>query len=642
MTTIFVVAPYPRFAEMFAEVFATHRDGNADADGESGEEYVLEMLVEHDQEKVAAMRPSGDVIIARSFSATLLSRNQAGIPVVDVSILPYDILRCVKTSRQRHGDRKIVLLGTHDMAKHVRALSEFLDLDVEVVEMPSNMGKEPEKAFARIQGRDCVVIGGKITYLKARELGYPALIIESGPEAMQVALSEAKRVARIRRRERERAQSLKTILDCNADGIIALDRQGQFTSMNAVAETMLGLDAESAAGKTAAHFFPNTQLAAMLADPAECVDEVATLGGKPLALNKTGIFLGGERIGAVATLQYVAKIQRSEKTIRNKIMERGLIAKHTFTDIYGKSTAIRAAVQAARKFGQVDSNLLIAGRNGTGKELFAQSIHNDGLRLKGPFVAINCAAIPANLLESELFGYVEGAFTGASKGGKAGLMELAHGGTLFLDEIGEMPLALQGRLLRVLQEREIMRLGGDKVTHVDIRVISATNRDLFELVAEGAFREDLYYRLAVLTLTLPSLAERREDIPGLVRLFLGSGAARLRRQAVTVSAEGMEYLCGLEWGGNIRELQNACEQLAVLGEKECLELADVKAILGGKAIRDHASSRRTVRPEALPAQLERRQVEELLTAGYAKQAIARRLGVNRTTLWRKMRLWGLE
>ena len=229
--------------------------------------------------------------------------------------------------------------------------------------------------------------------------------------------------------------------------------------------------------------------------------------------------------GAVATFQPIGAIQASEQKIRLTSHKRGLIAKNTLADIAGESDPIVQAKEQAKLYAQSDSTVIIVGETGTGKEIFAQAIHNASPRARGPFVAINCAALPENLLESELFGYEGGAFTGARKEGKPGLFELAHGGTIFLDEIGEMSLAVQARLLRILEEREVMRLGGDRVIPVDVRVIAATNKDLFHKVTQKSFRQDLFYRLCVLQLRLPPLRERLEDIPHLLERFFKSWTA---------------------------------------------------------------------------------------------------------------------
>lgn len=239
---------------------------------------------------------------------------------------------------------------------------------------------------------------------------------------------------------------------------------------------------------------------------------------------------------------------------------RGHIAKHYFDDIIHESEVVKRTIDIAKSYSDVDSNILIIGETGTGKEMYSQSIHNHSSRKNKPFVAINCAALPESLLESELFGYAEGAFTGAMKGGKQGIFELAHQGTLFLDEIGEISPSLQSRLLRVLQEREVMRIGDDKVIPVDVRIIAATNKNLLEMVKNNEFREDLYYRLSVLDLHLPSLREYKDDIPLLVHHFVRSFT---KNEPVQITDEAMERLKQEQWEGNIRQLQNFCELMLV-------------------------------------------------------------------------------
>ncbi|MGE4354307.1 MAG: sigma-54 interaction domain-containing protein, partial [Oscillospiraceae bacterium] len=333
-------------------------------------------------------------------------------------------------------------------------------------------------------------------------------------------------------------------------------------------------------------------------------------------------------IGTVVTLQYVSRLQDSEAKLRSKLSEKEHKAKHRFYEILGSAPTITFAISQAQKFSQVEASVLITGKSGTGKELFAQSMHNASRRKSFPFVAINCAAIPENLLESELFGYVEGAFTGAVRGGKMGIIEMAHRGTLFLDEISELPLGLQARLLRVLQEREIRRLGHDKVINVDVRVFSATNRNLDELVSQGKFREDLYYRLDVLRLNLPSLSERREDIPILCRHYINLYAEHNKKTAPEFSREAIALLSSLPWEGNIRELCNVCQRLIVL-----CDTGEIGAKLVEEAIN---RSPQSVRSD------NRQLVVSLLAQGISKSDIAARLGIERTTLWRKMKKWGLN
>jgi transcriptional regulator with PAS, ATPase and Fis domain len=226
-------------------------------------------------------------------------------------------------------------------------------------------------------------------------------------------------------------------------------------------------------------------------------------------------------------------------------------------------------IKLSKKVAKSDLTVLITGESGTGKELFAQSIHNASLRKNGPFVAINCAAVPESLLESELFGYESGAFTGARKEGKAGLFEQANMGTIFLDEIGDMPLTLQARLLRVLQERQVMRIGSDRLINVDIRIIAATNKNLIKMIEKGQFREDLFYRINVLPINIPPVRERKEDIIPLIKCYME------RKKDIKLSDEVVEVLMNYSWPGNIREIQNVASYINIMSNNEEVLLSDL-------------------------------------------------------------------
>ncbi len=272
--------------------------------------------------------------------------------------------------------------------------------------------------------------------------------------------------------------------------------------------------------------------------------------------------------------QNLEELEQSQ--IRRPAAQRGHVARHSFDDILTRNPRMQQLKETARRMAASNSSIVIYGRSGTGKELFAQSIHNASPRREAPFIAINCASIPENLLESELFGYSEGAFTGAKKGGKRGYFELAHRGTLFLDEIGEMDLGLQARILRVLQEKEITRVGGDSVIRVDVRILSASNKRLLDLVRQNRFREDLYYRLNVLSLEIPPLRDRREDVPLLLRHFQEQLGA-----VFSLTPAAWEFLGQYPWPGNVRELGNFVERLSYLG-KPVLDREDVASQLDGQ------------------------------------------------------------
>ena len=281
-------------------------------------------------------------------------------------------------------------------------------------------------------------------------------------------------------------------------------------------------------------------------------------------------------------------------------------------------------VDKARRFSLVQSSILITGETGTGKELFAHSIHAASPRASEPFVAVNCAALPGNLLESELFGYVEGAFSGAVRGGKAGLFEIADRGTIFLDEIGEIPLDVQSKLLRVLQEKEIRRLGDTRMRHVDVRIIAATNVDIRKKVRDGAFRSDLYYRLSILDLQLAPLRERGNDILLLSDVFLSRYAEKEGRRKPSLSSEAEELLLSYPWPGNIRELRNICEKIIVLFDGDIISGDDIRSIIIVDDGSIGASSDISI--------------ESLALSGIVKKgALAKELGMSRTTLWRKLK-----
>ncbi|MCL5046497.1 MAG: sigma 54-interacting transcriptional regulator [Actinobacteria bacterium] len=355
-------------------------------------------------------------------------------------------------------------------------------------------------------------------------------------------------------------REMELLLDMVDEGVVAFDRNGYVTLVNRKAEEILLLEPWKAIDQPLESVVNQTGLTEVLRTGKNVYDEFRNVHGRDVVVNQAAMRNGEQIIGGVLTLKEVKEIERLEIKLRRELKARGHEAKYTFRDLVGRSRSFKEAIAKAHRMTRVNAAILILGESGTGKELFAQAIHNASPRANAPFVAVNCAALPESLLESELFGYEEGAFTGARRGGKAGLFEQAHQGTVFLDEIGEMPQNLQARMLRVLQEKEVMRIGGTRVVPVDIRVIAATNRDLADLVERGAFRADLYYRLNVLPLHIPPLRERREDIPFLVEYFLSQRGGRTPLPP-EIAAQFQSY----DWPGNIRELENCLEYLLVVG-----------------------------------------------------------------------------
>ncbi len=328
----------------------------------------------------------------------------------------------------------------------------------------------------------------------------------------------------------------------------------------------------------------------------------------------------------------------------NRALKESLGAGFDTGDIIGRSEVMVNLLETVAMVAPTEAAVLITGESGTGKELLATAIHRNSARRNGPFIKVNCAAITETLLESELFGHEKGAFTGADRR-KEGRFALAHKGSIFLDEISEMSVAMQAKLLRVLQEKEIQRVGGEQVINVDVRVIAATNRDLMAQIEEGAFREDLYYRLNVVTLPVPSLRARREDIPLLAQHFLDSFAEKNRKKIKGFSPHAMDRILRYEWPGNVRELMNALERCVILSRGEYVSEMDLPLSIQGEV--RPAPAEEPPEPEAVSAELSLEEVEKktvlatLDAAAGNKSETARRLGITRRTLHKKLKKYGM-
>ncbi|MFC4777375.1 sigma-54 interaction domain-containing protein [Paenibacillus sp. GCM10023252] len=363
-------------------------------------------------------------------------------------------------------------------------------------------------------------------------------------------------------------QHFKQVLDGVNDGILAIDGSGKVTVFNDIMESALKVTSRFAIGKPLGSVISNQELILFILHDSDDTNQVFTVNGTDFVVQR--IHLKGEN-SIVATFKDVHETIKIERTLRRELVKKGFVAKYTFNDIIGDSPALTKTKDIARKLSRNDLTVLIEGESGTGKELFASAMHNESLRGSQTFLAINFSALSEDLIESELFGYEEGAFTGAKKGGKTGLFEQANGGTIFLDEIGDISLKLQARLLRVLQEKEIMRIGGSKIIPINVRVIAATNKDLLKMIDLGKFREDLYHRLKVLYVHLPKLRTRKEDIEGLIRHFIHSSG----RDHIRILPEVLRRLTQYEWYGNIRELKNTLDYMLAVCENDRITLNDI-------------------------------------------------------------------
>lgn len=575
-----------------------------------------------------ARRQQVDVIVSRGGVALALRELQHDIPVVEVSVTAYDVLEAIHT-----GSKYGLPMGVAGFANvvygadRVKSILNLSELQVkEWTQHDECDGIIRRMASEGIQ----VIIGDTVATQTAQRYGLKSILVQSGKEAILSAYRVADRLVEARRAERGRAQQLRTILDYVQSGVVAVDQSGAITLINPEAARLLGLEPEQVVGRPAKLVIPNSRIHEVLATGEAEIGSLHQMGRTRLVTNRVPILVNGETMGVVATFLEVKQLQDFERRIRHQLTDRGHVAKATFADIVGDGPSLKRVVATAKRYAAVDSVILLRGETGTGKEIFAQSIHNYSPRRGEPFVAVNCAALPPTLLESELFGYVKGAFTDARRDGKMGVFEQAHGGTLLLDEVTEMPPSMQARLLRVLQEREIVRVGDDRVVSVDVRVIATTNRNLEEMVQKGEFRADLYYRLNILNLRLPALRERSGDIPLLISHFLAAHAERYHAQPRRLSVEALHHLSRYHWPGNIRELAAFAERLTVQSSEPVASLDECLDMIPDWEI-----------PRVNPFDLEQMAVEAIKRALQEAQGNKRKaaeiLGIDRTTLYRKLK-----
>ena len=449
---------------------------------------------------------------------------------------------------------------------------------------------------------------------------------------------------------------IEQIIDTMADGVFTLDNKGQITSWNRSMERISGYTAEEDMGNSCqilrcSRCFGKSCPSGIRS--CQILKEGKSEENECLLMHKSGHNLpviknarvvrdqNQQIIGVVETVTDLSEISQARQEAEEALIRLG--EKHRLDNLIGKSHEMQKVFAAINAAAASDATILIVGESGTGKELVAGSVHQRSSRTTYPLIAVNCSALTESLLESELFGHVKGAFTGATQN-RTGRFEEADGGTVFLDEIGEISPYIQVKLLRVLQEREFERVGDSKTRKVNIRIMAATNRDLYSRVQEGQFRDDLYYRLKVFPIVLPPLKTRKDDIPLLTRHFIDRQNRKTGKNITGISQHAMRVFLDHSWPGNVRELENAIEHAFVLCNRDQIEISDLPLEI--RQLGDEGSSGEITGPAARKVRIgrdlsEEELVELLETNDWNKAAVARQLGVSRTAVWKYMKKWNI-
>ncbi|WP_304064606.1 sigma 54-interacting transcriptional regulator [Megamonas hypermegale] len=612
MDSILFIAPQKEIAQVARKVF---QDLNIS----------IPIIIAKNEAAVSQARkyPNISVIVSRGGTARDLKKYTDKI-IVDINISFADIFPSIeKLSRQ--GCKNIAIISNNHIIDKEETDLTINDTFIKI--RPYAADEDVPHIIESFEPK----IDGIIGDIKPVEIGntynIPSIYIESNTLSITKAVKEALSIVDSQQKKLLRLQTLQSIINNIDEGIIVYDLNNKPIFSNELGQYIINNNF-ILSGKHGTNKLVN-----FLNDYN---GKILDINNEKMLLEVINLNLSDNLNNKVLIFQKVNAVEKTARKIQLALYQKGLYAKKTFNDILYNSDEMKTIIETAKQFAQSSSSILIYGETGTGKEGLAQSIHNASPRANKPFVSVNCASLPPTLIESELFGYVDGAFTGARKSGKKGLFELAHTGTIFLDEIGDLPLDIQSRLLRVIQEREIMRIGDDKIQSIDIRLICATNKNLKQLVREGKFRQDLYYRINVLRLTLPPLRNRREDIMLLMNFYLNR-YSHDKTKILQLADDIKAYLINYPWYGNIRELKNVAEVLAFI-YKDGLTLEQVKNILDEDIDETTTAAEENILSIPIEGNLkdmEKAIIRQLIEKKYSSDDICRLLGISKVTLWRK-------
>lgn len=561
------------------------------------------------------------IFIARGRNVSLL-RDNLDLPVINVQYIYEDFYYSVKNTNLNYNE--LLMVGFDKLFDSLTSFNKISGYNIKAVQ-PQSISSIENDIKENLAPNIKAVIGGLTVKKAAENLGLKYFAYDVQETSIFVALENALNLLESQEKKDQLSNTIITTINSISELIINFDKDFNIVFINDLAKNIVN-----------DNLISNLKIlineSALSSNSSLNYESILSISDVQYSVKVTPIYLNNKLENYIVVLNTVDSIQEEEIKIRIKLSSKGHVAKNNFSDIIGISKSMEKTKLIAQKYSKSTNSVLIYGQTGTGKELFAQSIHNYSPRKNNPFIAINCAALPENLLESELFGYVKGAFTGANVEGKEGVFEAAHGGTVFLDEIGEMDISMQAKLLRVLQEKEISRLGDNRIIPIDVRIISATNKNLLDLVKEKKFREDLYYRLSVLKLSLPELSKRIEDVPKLINFYI-----KEKYPYIVIEKDLIRYLTKLDYPGNVRQLFNIIERLVVLSDNNVISIKDYMTYINDEEMETNIGVL-----DEFNNNNERKTIINYLEKydGNRKQT-AEDLGISTTTLWRKMKKYKL-
>ena len=570
-------------------------------------------------------------IIARS-GGYRHSVGRVNVPLIQLKITTQDILFAIMSASKFKKDMVLIIsdLEYFDYAEWKNMINGNV-----IIERFNSKEEIGERVSKYLYKKDNVlIIGGGIPCSCAQKLDIQFVHLGASNESIHEVITYARELVDNLYEQKYKNEVLKTVLDGVHDAVIAVDQEGKIILYNERAKELLKKETFDVIDQNLLDVYPELQfIMDVISDKINRYNEIKFLKKIVITANTSILKVDGNIHGVLCSFQDITKLQNLEKKIRYELNKKGLVTKYKFIDIITYDPVMKNTLEKAMKIGLTDGTVMIYGESGTGKEMIVQSIHNISSRKNEPFVAINCAAISESLLESELFGYEEGAFTGARKGGKPGLFELAHGGTIFLDEINSISLNLQAKLLRVLEEKELMRIGSDYVIPLDVRIISAANEELKKKVYDGNFRVDLFYRLNILELHIPPLRERKMDIIPLFKYYLKELSGDVHE--ITVNSELQDKLIKYSWPGNVRELRNIAQRYVIFQEVDLNDMEQIET--GSESINEDQGPNSGIRInlKEINRYVEEKVIEMLASSGMSKTEMAKQLGISRTALWKK-------